>query len=354
MKLLKSERLELPKVYFITDRNEIEDIPPGVPFIYGDERVESYLVRMLEYEVLYQEALKTGYPFNFAQILKDYGFVDIKTFNWTRPTYMELSTEDVDWLHNEHDNIDLEDKPLTEISQQSDRFKEFVKDASVYVDIEKLKKLNVFPVWLNDIEEAVETNVHNFAVYNPNMYNKKLEGMYGAIDLISPPRNLIVIDISGSIPRAVSTTTLMLAKNLAETFFCDLLITGSKSTIYPYEELYSLNVQKVYDDNGMDNDQLYFKKLVTTTERKYRTAIIFGDNHNPGQVWHNQFNQGAKRISRVDGKKICKWKVEKVISFHTEKNYFGDTSETRPIAGYGEWFTPKSVKHIDDWVKYLN
>ena len=52
------------------------------------------------------------------------------------------------------------------------------------------------------------------------MYNKKLEGMYGSLDLVTPDRNLIIIDISGSIPKAVSTTCLILSKKFGRKFLC--------------------------------------------------------------------------------------------------------------------------------------
>ena len=90
----------------------------------------------------------------------------------------------------------------------------------------------------------------------------RLDGVYGGIEIKSPNRNLIIIDISGSIPKGVSSTCLILSKNLAESFYADILITGSKSTIYSYEDLGSLNIEAIYNENGMENDQAYFKKLV--------------------------------------------------------------------------------------------
>lgn len=346
MKQLVSLKFTLPKVYFICDREEIKELPVGVPFIFGDPSIEGHLVRLLEFEVLYQEALKSGYPFNFKQILLDNGYNDSKDFSYHHPTYLELTTKGV--------NLDKEpeqSESMTPLKENWGSFQKFVKDGTAYVDIEKLKKLNVFPVWLDTIEDAVHTNIHNFAVYNENMYNKKLEGMYGAIDLVSPPRNLIVIDISGSIPKAVSTTCLTLAKNLAETFYADLLITGSKSTLYQYENMCELNINTIYEENGMDNDQVYFRKLVTNSKRHYKTAIVFGDNHGPGWKWTNAFNKGTGQISKKDGQKLCIWEVDKVISFHTESNatYRGE----RMVAGYAEWFSPETTQHIDDWVKYL-
>ena len=74
IKLLESKRVTLPKVYFITDRQEIKKIPIGIPYIYGDESVEKHLIRILEYEVLYQSAKRSGYKFNFRKILEEKGF----------------------------------------------------------------------------------------------------------------------------------------------------------------------------------------------------------------------------------------------------------------------------------------
>ena len=276
MKLLQSKKFKLPQIFFITERTEIKEIPIGVPFIFGDEASEPYLVRILEYEVLYQEAIASGYPFDFKQILKDNGYLDLQDWYYDHPVYMEYTTEGI--------STDVVEEDLKSLKGNTGKFKQFIKDSAVYVDMEKLKNLNVFPVWLDSIEKAVHTNIHNFAVYNNNMYNKKLEGMYGAIDLVSPNRNLIIIDISGSIPKGVSSTCLALAKNLASSFYADILITGSKSTLYAYEEMHNLDIETIYDENGMDNDQTYFKNLVSSEKRVYKTAIVFGDNHSPSML----------------------------------------------------------------------
>ena len=341
MELLKSKIIELPIIYFITNRNEIKDLPIGVPFIYGDITSKEYLIRILEYEVLYQKAIKTGFPFNFKQLLKDAGYKGLKDFEYSHPAYMEFVTKE---LIEESSDWDID--KLDTIQKDSNLFKKYIRDTAVYVDITVLKDLKIFPIWLNKIEEAINTNIHNFAVFNNNMYNKKLEGMYGSIDLVSPNKNLIIIDISSSIPKGVSSTCLALSKNLAETFYADLLITGSKSTLYSYEEIYNLDINTIYEENGEDNDQTYFKRLVTGDERSYKTAIVFGDNHSPCYKWSNRYNKSNKTISREDGQEMCKWKIDKLISLHVE----GITN----IAGYADWFKPSEVEKIEDWVKYLN
>lgn len=340
MKLLQSKKLELPKVFLLNNREEIKEVPIGIPFIVADDVIEDSLIRILEYEVLYQKAIKSGYPFKFKQILKDNGYIDITDFSYSNPVYMDVKKSDSDF-----DKIDELDE-LKTLGESSDSFKRYIKDSSAYVDVEVLKKLNVFPLWLTKIEDAISTNIHNFASFDNNMYNKKLEGMYGGISLKSPNKNLIIIDISSSIPRAVSSTCLSLAKNLVENFYADLIITGSKSTLYSYEEIYKLDVTKVYDENGMDNDQTYFKKIVTSDKKIYETAIIFGDNHHPGQSWNNKFNEFTKSISDEDGKKLNQFEINKIISFHKDSN--------TTVSGYGRWFSPKEIENISDWVKYLN
>lgn len=337
MKLLESKKLRLPKVFYVSDRSELMDLPVGVPFIYGDSSNEKFVIRLLEYEMLYQAAVKTGYPFDFSEILYDNGYKDLRTFSYSYGTYMEYKSDKYSR------DVDPEDFEI--LDRTSESFKEYIKDNAAYVDIDVLKNLNVFPLWLTKIEDAINTNIHNFAHFNNNMYNKKLEGMYGGIELTSPNRNLIIIDISGSIPKAVSTTCLTLAKNLVESFYADLLITGSKSTLYLYEEMYKLNIETVYDENGMDNDQYFFKKIISADKKAYKTAIVFGDNDSPCRAWHNAYNKETSVISIEDGKKINKWEIDKLISFHTEG--------TKRIAAYGSWFEPKETERIENWVKYL-
>lgn len=342
MKRLKSKKFKLPPLYFISDREDIKKIPVGVPFIYGDASEEQYIVRLLEYEILYKKAVDSGMPFNFKRILRDNGYKDLLHLAYSHPAY-------IDYIEDEYgpeEEALLVDREGEKIDASSSMFTEFIRDAAAVVDIQKLKDLNIFPTWLDTIEEAVKTNIHNHMVFNPHMYNKKLDGVYGSMEMRSPKRNLFVIDISGSIPKAVSSTVLVLIKNLAETFYADVLITGSKSTLYHYENLHELNISTIYEENGMGNDQTYFKNLVTGEEKDYKTAIVFGDNHTPCYDWSNTYNRDTKKISRDSGKKMCKWKIEELVSFHTDG--------THNTAGYADWFTPEVTTRVANWVTYMD
>lgn len=337
MELLNSKKFRLPTLYFISDRDEIKELPVGVPFIYGDEKDKKHIIRILEYEILYQKAIKSGYPFDFKGLLNDAGYEGLEDCDYYFPAYMNFVSEGSDYDIDITSNNILVDSNTT----SSKSFDKYIRDSAAYVDVQKLKNLNVFPIWLSEnIEKAIQTNIHNFAVFNPNMYNKKLDGMYGSVELSSPNKNLIIIDISSSIPKAVSSTCLTLSKNLAETFYADLLITGSKSILYSYEEIYKLNINSIYDVNGMNNEAKMFRKLLFGEAKHYKTAIVFGDNHSPCGSWGE-----SGSISREEAQKQCKWKVDKLISFHTEN--------TNHIAGYADFFTPIEEERINNWVKYL-
>jgi hypothetical protein len=311
MELLVSSKLELPTVYYVTNREDIKNIPIGIPYIFGDKVNYNAVVKLLEYEVLYQSAKKTGLPFKFKKILEEQGYTKLKQVKVNESTTVQ----------------------------------DYISDISWYVNIEKLKDLNLFPVWyIDNLEKAIEVNITNYALYDYNLYNKKLDGCYGDLVFTPPVKNLVIIDISSSIPESISATVLTLCKNLAESFYADVLITGSKSTLYEYENLWKLDINTIYKENGVDNDQVYFKELLSVP-RTYNNCIVFGDYHNPGMEWNNQYNKGTKYISTEEGKELCQWNINKVISFHKDYNDV--------MAGYGLWFSSKEVEYVKDWVEYL-
>ena len=331
MELLTSKKFKLPILYFITDRVEIKDIAIGIPFIMGNETDKKYFIQLLEWEVLYQRAIKTGLPFNWEKILLDNGYFPVHGPQG-HPVFFDYKESGVDYDEITADIIDL-----SSIKEDDGDFAMYINDCTAVIDTNKLKDLKVFPIWLDKIEKAIETNIHNFAVYNPNMYNKKLEGMYGALEFTSPDRNLIICDISGSMTKSIATFILLYSKTMAETFYADILVTGGISIVYPYELIHTLDVDKVYTEVGRGNEGDIFKKLVAE-EKHYKCVICFGDNDHPGSY-------ASVQTSDADGKKLCKWKVEKVISFHKDNN--------TDLAGYSRWFQPKEVEKIINWVKYL-
>jgi len=332
IELLTSKKFKLPTLFFITDKKDIKDLAVGLPFIYGAPTDKKYFIQLLEWEVLYKRALQTGLPFNWEKILKDNGYKPCYGSKG-HPLFFDYKESEADY-----DKIIGEKYDLSLIKEDNGDFAEYINDCSATIDIDKLRNLNVFPVWLDTIEDALSTNIHNFSLYNPNMYNKKLEGMYGQIEFLSPDRNLIICDISGSMTKSIATFILLHSRTMAETFYCDILVTGAISILYPYELIHTLDVDKVYTEVGRNNEGEMFKKLLSEVKH-YKTAIVFGDNDHPG-------GYSKKFISDSDGKKLCKWKIDKVISFHKDSN--------TELAGYSRWFEPREIEHIKNWVIDLN
>jgi hypothetical protein len=334
MKKLVSHKIELPLVYLVTDKSELKNIPIGLPFIFACQNQEKYLIRLLEYEVLYQSAIKTGYPFNFKKILKDAGYTDLIKWKYDKPPYLDYVTD----FRNDYDI----DNSITKQNLDNQYiFEKFVRDSAVIVDIQKLKDLKIFPSWLQDTEKALSVNIHNYTMYNPLMYNKKLDGMYGSIELGNPQRNLLNIDISSSIPKAIGTTFATMSKHLAESFYCDIIFTGRDTIFIPYEQLYDIDVEQIYDKYGNSQECKEFRRIITSDVKKYNTCIVMGDNHSVCGDWGYE-----KKISKKDGQKLNKFEINHLICFHT--------TEEGIIPGFADWFSPNTVEHIKNWKKYLD
>lgn len=326
MKLLQSSKVNIPIIYLVENDEELISLPMGVPYIRGARKDYGDLVRLLEFEILLKSAMATGFPFNWLQILEDNGF--------GKDISLEAKSAEVfKHLDDESDEI------------ISSSIADYVEMAMYIVDIEYLKNLHIIPTWFTDIETAVKENIMNSILYNPSLYNKKLDLCSGSVELTTPEKNLIIIDISGSIPKGISKAVLLLAKTMASQFYADLLITGSKSTLYDYTDMDRLDVTKIYEENEMDNDQVHFVRLLKDY-RKYNTAIVFGDEDYPGYTWRNTYNTGTRDISVEEGKELNKWEVSRIYSFHKDN--------PKSIAAYGRWFSTEDVTHMKNWVKYLN
>lgn len=331
MKLITSSSIKLPIVYLISSQSELRELPLGVPFIFGKKEEYGKYVKLMEWEILWQEVIRSKFKLKWRDILIKNGYED---------TYfgsIAYSSGKLIESKNFYEDLSAEKKTVSS----------FLNDIRYKVDMDLLNDLKLLPTWFGELEKLLVINITDTINFNPTAYNKKMNLQIGDATLASPERNLIIIDISSSIPKGVSYTILSFARTFAERFYTDLLITGSKSTLYNYENLEELNVDEIYKENGTDNDQTYFKELVSFP-KKYKTVICFGDHHNPGQGWNNKFNTKTKVISTDSGKELCKWEVKEIISFHT-------TSE-KELAGYATWFNVRqeNIKFMKDWVKDMS
>lgn len=338
IKLIQSPRLQLPIVYLVETQKDLLTLPLGVPFIRGKLNEYDNCVQMLEFEVLWKSMKATGFKFKWEEILARNGFKNTWKYGIAKSSgCLEVFESDEDW--REAGKID--GKVKLENPDEVVDISHHLNEISYKVNIDVIKELKLLPSWLDDIEKAISENILNSVTYNPALYTKKLGLPLGGVEFNTARKNLIIIDISGSIPNGIAGTMVSIAKTLVEQFYADIVITGGKSVLYEYDKIDQLNATKIIKELGRNNDQKYFVNLVKEP-RKYKTAIVFGDNDYPGYKW----STGDRKIEVNDGKKLCKWEVDEIISFHTHDN-------TR-IAGYGCWFNTPKVTHIDNWVTDMN
>ena len=195
---------------------------------------------------------------------------------------------------------------------------EYIGDESAHVNIEQLQALNLLPSFLSNIADSIRRNLYG---YNwSEGYNKKLGVPIGNFDAAYERRNLMILDISGSIPRGISATMLTLIDTLRTQANADLIITGSISLWYEAgTELPS--PQEIRNKCGYGNEAVQFNNILRehVKGREFGNVICFGDHDTPRYFSGYQSSRPA-----MEGTK-----VGKLWSYHTTSNH--------ATPGYAEW-----------------
>jgi len=161
---------------------------------------------------------------------------------------------------------------------------EYVGDISSKVNIEQLQELYLLPKFLGEIEENITHNIYGNTVWNDG-YNKKLKAVVGTYEQAYAKKDLVILDISGSIPRGVSSMMLTLIETLRERVKADLIITGSTSKWYPFGTKMP-NPKRIRQEIGYSNETTEFMKILhdNVIGRKWGNVIVFGDNDMPMNI----------------------------------------------------------------------
>lgn len=323
-------------MYLLEDYSEIKDLPMGIPFIIGTVRDLPLIIKYLECTILHRSAKATGLLFNWDKELAKLGYVGnavpAEKFQCVPFDYMLAESNGM--YKEVSEEVDIVES-LYEVNIES-----YLSDGYL-VSFDKLTELNVTPSWLSNLANSIRTNVLASVNFNPSLYSKKLGLMSGYSEVIGADRNLGILDFSGSIPTSIVTTTALLAKLMSKTFYADIMITGTTSKLFKYEELDTIDLMEESFKIGRSNDQGAFKELVSKP-MAYNVVFSFGDNDHPGYCWKT----GDEHLSDAQGQRLCNWNVHKVISMHTQS----DKVQT----GYTRWFEPKEIELVKDWLITIN
>lgn len=215
-----------------------------------------------------------------------------------------------------------EKSPIVSIEKL--KIEDYIGDMNSYVNIDVLQRLKLMPKFIGDILDCIKVNATAGVHWNEG-YNKKLGCTVGNFNRSGQLPNLIILDVSGSIPRGISATMISLIDTLRTQLSADLIITSTHSRFYPMgSEL--PDPQSIRNMFGYGNESYDFFAILTehAQGKHYGHVFSFGDNDTPA---YDLFKSVPRRYS------LSGCKVEHVHHYHTGKWIYGTDHKT----GYAKW-----------------
>lgn len=216
----------------------------------------------------------------------------------------------------------------------------YAGDLSSQVNVEVLQKLKLMPQFIGDIIDCIKVNLTNPIHWNEG-YNKKLRSCVGNFNRGGQLPNLMILDVSGSIPRGISATMIALIDTLRTETNSDLIITSSHSRFYPAgSEL--PDPQKIRNEFGYSNESWDFNRILTNelSGKHYGHVFSFGDYDTPDSLPNSI---------------VLNTRVEKVHHYHTrneqETGYakWCDRLADKPEMEFDTSWCKVIKKDIDEW-----
>jgi hypothetical protein len=306
---ITSKKVELPIIYLIENEEDYKTLPRGLPYILANAKELDFIRIFIEYQVLLRSALKTGLAIKWSDCFKRLGYsTNLKKYE------LQSGGTFVGNGSGSGEIVSLDD---------------FIEDQYL-VNFDKLAELKILPKWLDDLKTAVETNIIDEVIFDPTAFNKQLGMNVGSGTRKSNIKNLLILDVSGSMPRAVVKTITNLAKLMSKKFYADVMITSGKTVLIDYEQVQSSDIIEIARLSGYDNEGVMYRKIVKEF-KEYNTIISMGDDDNPGN-----FDRTSKSTE-------CNFTCETLYSLHT--------NQVERVTGYAKWFKPKKETiFIKDWI----
>jgi len=310
---ITSQRVELPPIYLIETKEDYDKLPKGLPWIYGSESDLPFIRVYLEFQTLLKSCKKTGLKINWLDCLRRIGF---------KNNLKEYSLQS----GGEYWSADNTSAATLSID-------DFVSDTYI-VDFDRLAELKILPVWLDDLKLAVETNIINEVTFDPCAFNKQLGLNIGGATVKTQKKNLLILDISGSIPDGIRLTIIQLSKLMSKRFYADIIFTGGTTVFLDYENVLEKDIKKITDGISRNNEGEQYWEIVKQP-KTYGHVIAFGDDDCP-----NSFVGSTKNVSNFE--------IENITSLHTKKG-------SSNVVGYAKHLnsTNKPVI-VSDWVNSIN
>lgn len=333
------EGVELPRLYIAETQSDIFTAQQnGIPYIkwkHGNDKLIKVLLRPTLEKMFpglkWNKILGTKKNFKTNVYLTEHNDKDFdgelnQELVTTHPTTVEKGkvhelTEDecsTASISNGTRIFTVTDKVQANLYKQCS-IEEYIGDVSSWVNLDVLQSLHLMPKFIGDILDCVKTNIVAGVKWNEG-YNKKLGNTLGNFNRSTQLPNLIILDVSGSIPRGISATMLALIDTLRTQVDADLIITAKESRFYPSgSELPGPNTLRMQYGYGNES-KMFFDILTTDIQGKhYGHVISFGDSDTPNY-------RGFQ--ARPEVWSLCGTQVEHVHHFHTR---------CKIQTGYAKW-----------------
>lgn len=273
--------IKLPRLYVAENANDAKiAMEKGIPFIKWKQGNDE-LVRLL-----LRPTLERMFPYvNWVKVLgpKD------KLCS----TYVECSPSSSTSLGGEGE-CDRDDavvdfasggfRDFNAVEQEgkvSTPLDKFMADETAQVNLDTLQDLRLLPKFMGDIADCIKVNLTAPTKWSEG-WNKKHAASIGNFDRSGQLPNLIILDVSGSIPRGISATMIQLIDTLRTQLSADLIITSNISRFYPAGcEL--PDPRDIRQRFGFMNESSGFYGILEKNilGRKFGHVIAFGDFDRP-------------------------------------------------------------------------
>lgn len=355
IKRVQMEGLKLPRLYIAENSQDVDTcMKNGVPFVKWtkgqDELIRQLLRPVLEKmfpDIMWSKVLGRKRKFKSEVVMYNGheetedefgGLLEDGEYDSERMLEAQLG-------HDRHDDVVVE-RDLDEDDEYSElvpiavgrrefsngnfdegydsftttmNIEDYVGDLSGCVNIEVLQKLNLLPKFIGDIADCIRQNLSMSMAWTEG-YNKKLGVPIGRFNGGRQLPNLIILDVSASIPRGIAATMLTLIDTMRDVCDADLIITASRSGFYPSGcELPSPQTLREYYAPGQEAKEFLEILDKHISGREFGHVICFGDHDCPSHFYYN-----TRFKYRMAGTK-----VHQLHSYHT---YSKDD-----LAGYCEW-----------------
>nr|UVM90718.1 MAG: hypothetical protein [Bacteriophage sp.] len=182
---------------------------------------------------------------------------------------------------------------------------DFLGSSLSKVDPEIISEMGLMPKFLGEIEENIRYNIMQSLKFRDS-YNKKLGCCVGNFDNELPSSNLLILDVSASIPWGVADTLLKMVDTMREQANADLIVHAAHSVWFAKgDKLPSPGKLRRMCPRGQEAQE--FSKIIKehVCGRSFDNVISFGDYDAPWCGYDDVINTAVKENPPSVGKLWC-------------------------------------------------